>query len=383
MDVLQNAYAAHASRVARQIYLIVGDEELAGEAVNEAFARAGYDWESAAGNGAAESLIRAEALRLVTGPWGRLRTALQRRDAYDDEHGGHEHSADMNLFRALQALPEHHRIAMVLHHVAGLDPDGVAAESESTIGAAIARIERAETELARTVTPRGKQFEYGELTDRLQELAEHARVPLLMPHLAAQLPERRMRRTVTAVVSAAAGLLFVLVAAAWMSGGGEAPTDYAAESAAEAVPRETPTGTPSPTPPAETEEPPPPTQTSAAVLPTRESAPNVAPATQDGRDFGFARDAFVHGGTTYLSLDRAQLRSGRISNVSSLLRTFAVAEDAAVSPGSRLSGAFGGRTIGREEFLRLVAGGDIDDVPLTIRYDESGKVVEISEYESG
>jgi RNA polymerase sigma-70 factor (ECF subfamily) len=368
--------------VARQVYLIVGDEDLAGEAVNEAFARGGYAWESAAGNGPAESLIRAEALRLLTGPWGRLRTALQRRDL-DDEASHEGRSGDVKLFRALQALPEHHRIALVLYHVAGLDPEDVAAESESTLGAALARIERAENELARTVTPRGERFEHGELTDRLQELAEHARVPLLMPHMAAELPERRMRRTVSTVVAGAAGLLLALVAASWIGGDSQPAADYVGESTSESVPEETQAQPPPPPVAPDPTEEPTPTPTLASVLPTRDTAPNVSSATSNGRDFGYAREAFVYAGTTYLSLDRAQVRSGQISNVSSHLRTFPVADGAIVTSGSQLSGAFGGRTTGLEDFLRLVAGGEVDDVPLTITYDGTGKIAEISEYETG
>jgi len=375
MDQVQGAYEAHASQVARQVYLIVGDQELAGQVVNEAFTRAGCTRNGLSRDPGAQRLIRAEALRLLTGPWGRLRTAMQRRDG---DAGRGDRSEHATLFRALQALPEHQRIALVLHHVAGLTPDEVAAESESTVGAAIARIERGENELARAITPHGEEFDPGELAARLTTLAEQARVPLLTPHLAAELPARRRRRTITTVVVGAVYLLVVLVAAGALGGGSDAPTESASGEMTTSDAPPPPPPPPSPEP----EEPSTPAPTSDPVLPTRESAPDLSAATSNGRDFGFAREAFMHAGTTYLSLDRARLRAGRISNVSTVQRTFALAEDASVVPGARLSGALGGRTIGLEEFLRLVAAGQAGTVPVTIRYDDRGRIQEISEYES-
>jgi DNA-directed RNA polymerase specialized sigma24 family protein len=360
------------------VYLVVQDEAIATAAVHDAFARAGAAWDEAPHIAPTEEEVRAESLRLATGPkaklvlgyrrWHDRRRAGTGRLASDRPRAG----ADDQLLEVLGRLPAVQATAVVLQHLAGLTPEQVAVEMESTVGAAAARIEAAELALAGVLTAAGAPADREDIRRELAGLAQRAHLPLLPPTRVAGLPERRTRRALGLTGGAAAAVLLVLgLAAAIDRGDGAALTsavvDATRRATAAAAPSRSATA-PAGVAAAASSRPRP--SSTRWLPPARGSTPDVASVPLSGTDFGYLRDAFRHDGQVYVEFDRAQRRSGVIRNASTRVRIIPVAANAFVEPGGRA------RTV--TELLRLVVSGKGADVPMRLRYD-NGEVESFAE----
>ncbi|MBR7743542.1 SigE family RNA polymerase sigma factor [Phycicoccus sp. BSK3Z-2] len=143
-------YEAAFARLVRQVYAMTGDEEEARDCVQEAFVRA-WDRRSRidAGRGR-DAWIRTTAHRLAVSRWRRRR--MDRRAS--DRAVGVTVAADgpderrVALVAALRHLPEAQRVALVLHHIADLSVDEVAAETGAPAGTVKARLSRGRAALA-------------------------------------------------------------------------------------------------------------------------------------------------------------------------------------------------------------------------------------------
>jgi len=389
---LGKLYAECARRIAEQVYLVVRDEQIAASAVHEAFARAGARWDDVRAHPSPEGWVRAEALRIAAGPMARLQLSYRRlreRDRRGARIKGYERTArrhrvnghtpvpgDSRLLDALAALSTVQVTALVLRHLAGLGPDRVALEMESTIGAAERRIHSAEGSLATAVAPHRPLADRQDIGRQLSGLAGRVHLPLMPPDEAEELPERRARRALRLTGSAAAALALVLGLAVAIDGGDAASPASAAGSrpapaTSAATPGRSPGASPAPTEPGSS-------TTPGSFIPERGSPPDVSQAPSTGKDFGYVRWAFRHGDEVYVEFDRARLRSGEISNVSPQLRIFPVAANASVLPARRLSRSADGRSVGVQDFLRLVLYGDAGEVPVTLRYD-NGEIASFAE----
>ena len=146
-------YAANVHRLTGQLYLLTGDREEAHDCVQEAFERAWLRWSSVSRADSPEAWVRTVARRLAVSRWRKARNALTaewRRSAgarVTEDHG--PGAADrVALVRALQALPEVQRTALVLHHLCDLDVAAVAEETGATVSAVKTRLARGRRALA-------------------------------------------------------------------------------------------------------------------------------------------------------------------------------------------------------------------------------------------
>lgn len=142
-------YAASAPRLVGQLHAMTGDLTEAQDCVQEAFARAWRRWDRVQAYDSPEAWVRTVAHRLAVSRFRRTRTgvrALRRHGPPADAPGTTPDR--VALVAALAALPEVQRRAIVLHHVAGLSVDEVAAETGSPSGTVKARLARGRAALA-------------------------------------------------------------------------------------------------------------------------------------------------------------------------------------------------------------------------------------------
>lgn len=142
-------YLGTSPRLVRQLFLLTGDLPEAEDVVAEAYERAWLRWGSVRELDSAEAWVRTVARRLAVSRWRRLRNgALAWR-----RHGGPPDAPELGpehvaLVAALRQLPERQRIAVVLHHLADLPVEQVAAETGSSVSAVKKRLVRGRAALA-------------------------------------------------------------------------------------------------------------------------------------------------------------------------------------------------------------------------------------------
>lgn len=149
-DEFDEFYAASFRRVTSQVYAMIGDLDEATECVQEAFARAWAHRRKLDRSGHPEAWVRTTAHRLAVSRWRRRKVASRPVDravgatteapALDESH--------VALVAALKQLPEAQRRALVLHHIADLPIQQVAAETGVPEGTVKARLSRGRTALA-------------------------------------------------------------------------------------------------------------------------------------------------------------------------------------------------------------------------------------------
>jgi RNA polymerase sigma-70 factor, ECF subfamily len=136
-------YAATASRVVAQIYVMVGDLAEAEDAVQEAYARAWQRWGRVSEYADPAGWVRTVAYRVAVSSWrrSRLRLAAQLRSA-DPRPAPDLQAETVALVAALRLIPAAQRRAIVLHHLAGMSVREVAAETGASESAVKARLSR-------------------------------------------------------------------------------------------------------------------------------------------------------------------------------------------------------------------------------------------------
>jgi RNA polymerase sigma-70 factor, ECF subfamily len=144
-------YGATANRVVRHAYALTGNLADAQEIVQEAFARAWQRWDSVRSCDSPEAWVRRVATNLATSRFRRDRTAraaahqLVARDVP-------EISPDtVALVAGLRQLPERQRVVLVLHYLADLPIDQIAAELRVPVGSVKAWLSRGRVSLAAAV----------------------------------------------------------------------------------------------------------------------------------------------------------------------------------------------------------------------------------------
>jgi len=136
----------YASQV-RTAYLILGDEGLAREVAQEAFARALARWRRLKGYDKPGAWVRLVTVRLALRTRDR-RSVEQPPSARADEAPAVEQPADLDLVRAVRALPERQRAAVVLHYQCDLPVDEVAAIMRITPSTTRVHLHQARARLA-------------------------------------------------------------------------------------------------------------------------------------------------------------------------------------------------------------------------------------------
>ncbi len=147
-------YAGTAQRIVRQMFLLTGDLAEAEDVVHEAFERAWLRWDAVQRADSPEAWVRTVARRLAVSRWRKARNAAK---AWS-RHGGPEDrpgldAANLDLVNALKTLPDKQRVAIVLHHLADLPVEQVAAETGQGVSAVKAQLARGRAALAQVLTP--------------------------------------------------------------------------------------------------------------------------------------------------------------------------------------------------------------------------------------
>ena len=142
-------YAGTASRIVRQMFLLTGDLAEAEDVVHEAFERAWLRWDTVAKADSPEAWVRTVARRLAVSRWRKARNAAT---AWA-RHGGAQNppamdAVNLDLVNALKTLPDKQRVAIVLHHLADLSVEQVAAETGAGVSAVKAQLARGRAALA-------------------------------------------------------------------------------------------------------------------------------------------------------------------------------------------------------------------------------------------
>ncbi|MFD0630966.1 SigE family RNA polymerase sigma factor [Catenulispora yoronensis] len=136
-------YLGSVRKVTAQLVALLGDAGEADDAVQEAYARAWQRWDSVSRMDDPIAWVRVVAYRIKVSSW----RATVRRTVAHRRHGPPADVPDVSpdsvaLVAALRRIPEAQRRAIVLHHLAGLTVEQVAAEVGAPVGTVKARLSR-------------------------------------------------------------------------------------------------------------------------------------------------------------------------------------------------------------------------------------------------
>jgi RNA polymerase sigma-70 factor, ECF subfamily len=141
-------YAATATRLVRYAYALTSNISDAQDIAQEAFARAWQRWESVRDFDSPEAWVRRVVTNLALSKLRRERTA-RAAAPYLITADVPELSPDtVALVAALRALPERHRVVVVLHYLADLPVGQIAAELRCPAGSVKAWLHRGREALA-------------------------------------------------------------------------------------------------------------------------------------------------------------------------------------------------------------------------------------------
>jgi RNA polymerase sigma-70 factor, ECF subfamily len=156
-EAFDELYSATRDRLTVQLTALAGDPSEAQDLVQEAFVRAWIRWDTVSAYDDPEGWVRRVAYNLGVSRWRRARRLVLRPSpggalpsASGPESDGSsfgEPGGSLGLLGALQALPVPERRAVILHHVAGLSVEEVAAEVGSPVGTVKSRLSRGRNRL--------------------------------------------------------------------------------------------------------------------------------------------------------------------------------------------------------------------------------------------
>ncbi len=143
-------YATSFRRVTGQVYAMIGDLDEATDCTQEAFARAWAHRRKLDRAEYPEAWVRTTAYRLAVSRWRRRKRGERSPDRALQPVGttGAVDESHVALVAALRQLPEAQRQALVLHHIADLPVQQVAAEVGVPEGTIKARLSRGRAALA-------------------------------------------------------------------------------------------------------------------------------------------------------------------------------------------------------------------------------------------
>ncbi len=154
-------YAATHRRIAGQIYAMTGNLHEAEDCTQEAYARAWQRWAMlSAEHGNPEAWVRTVATRLAVSSWRKAvsRLAAHRRGSQVTEVPG-MNPDHLAVVAALRRISADQRVAIVLHHYAGLSIEEIAAETGAQPSAVKARLARGRKALAPHLSEFAESFQ--------------------------------------------------------------------------------------------------------------------------------------------------------------------------------------------------------------------------------
>ena len=146
----ESFYAASYRRLVVQLLGVTGNLHDAEDVVQEAFARAAVRWRHVSGYARPEAWVRRVAFNLAVSASRRSRrflVALARIGPPSEVPG--LSADDLDLVAALGRLPQRYREVLVLHYLADLPVQEVAAELRVPMGTVSSRLARGRAALAR------------------------------------------------------------------------------------------------------------------------------------------------------------------------------------------------------------------------------------------
>lgn len=156
MEEFDAFYASTATGLVRQLHALTGDLAEAQDCVQEAYARAWERWPTVSSYDVPSAWVRRVAYRLAISRFRRAKVGvgLLRRQGPPPDIPGIDPTR-VALVAALKQIPEAQRLAIVLHHVAGLSVDEVATETRAPVGTVKARLSRGRAALAVLLSEEG------------------------------------------------------------------------------------------------------------------------------------------------------------------------------------------------------------------------------------
>ncbi|GAA0238965.1 SigE family RNA polymerase sigma factor [Cryptosporangium japonicum] len=147
-------YRRHYAIVAAQIALFLGDRAEAEDIAQEAFCRAWNRWSQVSGYDNPAGWVHTVSHRLAISRWRRLRTALTHRLRHRSEVVPPPDPGRVDLVSALATLPDAQRRVVVLHYLADLGVDEIAAREGVPVGTVKSWLHRGRTRLATALDQR-------------------------------------------------------------------------------------------------------------------------------------------------------------------------------------------------------------------------------------
>lgn len=147
-------YAATHRRIVGQVYAMTGNLHEAEDCAQEAYARAWQQWaKMSVEHGNPEAWVRTVATRLAVSAWRKAanRLTAHRRDNRLTEIAG-TNPDHVAVAAALRKISAAQRLAIVLHHYAGLSVEEIAVETGARSSAVKARLARGRRALAPHLT---------------------------------------------------------------------------------------------------------------------------------------------------------------------------------------------------------------------------------------
>lgn len=142
-------YHATRTRLLHQMYAMTGNLADAQDCVQEAYARAWQRWEQVSQHASPEAWLRTVSWRIAASRWRKVRNGVAAMARHGTPSNTPEPSTDnVALVEALKQIPEAQRRAIVLHHLADLSVEEVAAEMGVATGTIKARLSRGRAALA-------------------------------------------------------------------------------------------------------------------------------------------------------------------------------------------------------------------------------------------
>lgn len=145
-------YGANVHRLMLQLYAYTADAGAAQDAVQEAFSRAWARWDRLAQYDEPAAWVRRVAMNVANNRWRRIRAARAHARYHREEVVAGPSPDRVALARALASLPEKHRRAIVLFHVADLAIAEIAAQEGVAEGTVKAWLHRGRAALATLLT---------------------------------------------------------------------------------------------------------------------------------------------------------------------------------------------------------------------------------------
>jgi RNA polymerase sigma-70 factor, ECF subfamily len=142
-------YASSYRRVVGQVFALLGDLHEAEDVAQDAFAKASFHWARIAAYDQPEAWVRRVAFNQAYNSTRRARRWLVAMARHGPPPDVPAASADrLDLHHALRRLSPRHREVLVLHYVAELPVEEVAAQLRLPVGTVKSRLNRARSALA-------------------------------------------------------------------------------------------------------------------------------------------------------------------------------------------------------------------------------------------